>query len=54
MRSWLAARPVSPDAAQPAVRAQAAIRYDRFIETLGRRLAGGKSLAMRSLMKAIS
>ena len=44
MRSWLAATPPSPDAAQPAVRAQAGKRYDQFIETLGRRLASGKAL----------
>lgn len=45
MRSWLAATPQSPDAAQPTIRAQAAIRYDKFLETLGRRLASGKTLS---------
>ncbi|SDG96410.1 CopG family transcriptional regulator [Pelagibacterium luteolum] len=44
MRSWIAATPQSPDAAQPAIRAQAAARYDRFIETLGHRLASGRTL----------
>lgn len=44
MRSWLAATPQSPDAAQPAVRAQAASRYDQFLATLGRRLASGRTL----------
>lgn len=44
MRSWLAATPQSPDATQPAVRAQAAKRYDQFLETLGRRLASGRTL----------
>lgn len=44
MRSWLAATPQSPDAAQPAMRAQAGKRYDQFIEALGRRLASGKAL----------
>lgn len=44
MRSWLAATPPSPDASQPAARAQAATRYDKFLEALGRRLASGQSL----------
>lgn len=44
MRSWLAATPPAPDAAQPAVRAQAATRYDQFLQALGRRLASGLTL----------
>ena len=44
MRSWLAATPPSPDAAQPPARAQAASRYDQFLEALGRRLASGQTV----------
>ncbi|WP_104493502.1 CopG family transcriptional regulator [Paracoccus denitrificans] len=41
MRSWLIATPAPPDAA---ARAQGGERYDRFLEALGRRLAGGPRL----------
>ncbi|UFM64096.1 CopG family transcriptional regulator [Paracoccus sp. MA] len=41
MRSWLTATPAPPDAA---ARAQGGERYDRFLEALGRRLAGGPRL----------
>jgi predicted transcriptional regulator len=46
MRSWLAAMPPSPDATQPAARAQAAVRYDQFLDALGRRLASGQTLRL--------
>ena len=44
MRSWLTATPQLPEAAQAAAQAQGGQRYDRFLEALGRRLAGGPTL----------
>ena len=45
VRSWMAATPALPDAAQAAARARGRDRYERFIETLGRRLASGRSFS---------
>lgn len=44
VRSWMAATPSLPDAAQADARARGLDRYERFIEALGRRLASGRSL----------
>lgn len=44
MRSWLTTTPALPEAAQAAAQAQGGQRYDRFLEALGRRLAGGPKL----------
>lgn len=43
VRTWMAATPSLPDAAQAAARARGRYRYERFVENLGRRLASGRS-----------
>ncbi|MGH7028452.1 CopG family transcriptional regulator [Brevundimonas sp.] len=43
VRSWMAATPSLPDSAQAAARARGRDRYERFVESLGRRLASGRS-----------
>lgn len=43
VRTWMAATPSLPDAAQADARARGRDRYERFIEGLGRRLASGRS-----------
>ena len=43
VRTWMAATPSLPDAAQAAARAKGRDRYERFVENLGRRLASGRS-----------
>lgn len=43
VRSWMAATPSLPEAAQAAARARGRDRYERFVESLGRRLASGRS-----------
>nr|WP_314123162.1 CopG family transcriptional regulator [uncultured Brevundimonas sp.] len=43
VRTWMAATPALPDAAQATARARGQERYERFIENLGRRLASGRS-----------
>lgn len=43
VRSWMAATPTLPDGAQAAARARGLDRYEKFVETLGRRLAAGRS-----------
>lgn len=43
VRTWMAATPSLPDAAQAAARARGRDRYERFVENLGRRLASGRS-----------
>ncbi len=43
VRTWMAATPSLPDAAQAAARARGRDRYERFVEHLGRRLASGRS-----------
>jgi predicted transcriptional regulator len=45
VRFWLTATPPLPDTAQPAAQAKGRERYEGFIESLGRRLARGQSLA---------
>jgi hypothetical protein len=40
---WLSANPPLPDGVAAAARASATERYDQFMETLGQRLASGKS-----------
>ncbi|ARC36804.1 CopG family transcriptional regulator [Paracoccus yeei] len=44
VRSWLTATPPVPEEARAVAQAQAGQRYDRFLEALGRRLAGGPRL----------
>jgi len=43
VRSWMAATPSLPEAVQAAARARGRDRYERFVESLGRRLASGRS-----------
>ena len=43
VRTWMAATPSLPDAAQAAARVRGRDRYERFVENLGRRLASGRS-----------
>lgn len=45
VRTWMAATPSLPDAAQAAARARGRDRYERFVENLGRRLASGRSFS---------
>lgn len=45
VRTWMAATPALPEAAQAAARARSRDRYERFVETLARRLASGRSLS---------
>jgi len=45
VRFWLTATPSLPDIAQPAAQAKGRERYEGFVESLGRRLAKGQSLA---------
>ncbi|MBS0967166.1 CopG family transcriptional regulator [Komagataeibacter nataicola] len=42
IRLWFTSMPGLPDSVAAAARAQGAERYDRFVEMLGRRLAGDK------------
>lgn len=44
IRLWMMTTPALPEAAAAAARAQAAERYEHFIEALGRRLATGRRL----------
>lgn len=45
VRFWLAATPQLPETDQHAAQAKGRERYERFVETLGRRLAQGNTLA---------
>ncbi len=45
VRFWLTATPPTPDVAQAAAQAKGRERFDGFVQSLGRRLASGKSLA---------
>ncbi|WP_249144583.1 hypothetical protein [Bradyrhizobium lablabi] len=44
IRFWLTSTPAIPEQSRPAARAKGAERYDRFVETLGRRLSGGSTV----------
>lgn len=44
VRFWLTATPPLPDTAQPAAQAKGRERYEGYVETLGRRLAKGRTL----------
>lgn len=44
---WLAANPPLPEQAAAAARASATDRYDQFMESLGQRLAGKKTMTDR-------
>jgi hypothetical protein len=52
VRFWLSVTPQLPEQAQAAARAKGAERYAGFVDTLGRRLQQGKSLA-REVSKEI-
>lgn len=45
VRFWLTTTPPLPDTMQSAAQAKGRERYESFVETLGRRLAKGQSLA---------
>ena len=45
VRFWLTVTPPLPDTAQPAAQAKGRERYEGFVESLGRRLAKGQTLA---------
>ncbi|HQS96279.1 MULTISPECIES: CopG family transcriptional regulator [Sphingomonadaceae] len=45
VRFWLTAVPPLPDSAQAAAQAKGRERFEGFVETLGRRLAKGRSFA---------
>ena len=45
VRFWLTAVPPLPDTAQAAAQAKGRERFEGFVETLGRRLAKGRSFA---------
>src|ERR1700727_1360164 len=45
IRFWLTVTPPLPDTGQPAAHAKGRERYEGVIEALGRRLAGGQTLA---------
>lgn len=51
VRTWMAATPALPDAAQAAARARSRDRYERFVETLARRLASGRSLSRELILE---
>jgi predicted transcriptional regulator len=44
IRFWLTATPALPEQSTPAARASGAARYERFMDSLGRRLASGASV----------
>jgi hypothetical protein len=44
IRFWLTVTPPLPESAQTAAQAKGRERFDSFLETLGRRLAKGRSL----------
>ena len=45
VRFWLTSTPPLPDTAQAAAQTSGRVRYDGFVEALGRRLARGRTLA---------
>ncbi|WP_374471698.1 ribbon-helix-helix protein, CopG family [Phenylobacterium sp.] len=49
IRAWLTATPPLADADRPAAEAKGRERYAGFVEALGRRIAGGRSLAAEVL-----
>lgn len=49
IRAWLTATPPLADSAQAAAQAKGRERYESFIETLGRRVQQGRSLAKEIL-----
>jgi len=44
IRFWLTATPALPEQSTPAARASGAARYERFMDSLGRRLASGTTV----------
>ena len=49
IRAWLTATPPLADSAQASAQAKGRERYESFIETLGRRIQQGRSLAKEGL-----
>lgn len=49
VRAWLTATPPLADSAQAAAQAKGRERYESFVETLGRRIQQGRSLAKEVL-----
>ena len=45
VRFWLTVTPPAPDSAQAAAQAKGRERFENFVQSLGRRLASGKSIA---------
>lgn len=45
LRRWLAVTPILPGEASPAARADAAMRFDHFIEALARRMESGQHIS---------
>lgn len=45
VRFWLTVTPPVPDSAQAAAQAKGRERFENFVQSLGRRLASGKSMA---------
>jgi len=45
VRFWLTVTPPAPDSAQGAAHAKGRERFENFVQSLGRRLASGKSMA---------
>ena len=44
VRFWLTVTPPTPDSAQAAAQAKGRERFEGFVQSLGRRLASGRSL----------
>jgi len=45
VRFWLTVTPPAPDSAQAAAQAKGRERFENFVQSLGRRLASGKSIS---------
>jgi len=45
VRFWLTVTPPAPDSSQAATQAKGRERFENFVQSLGRRLASGKSIA---------
>jgi predicted transcriptional regulator len=54
IRAWLTATPAVPESVRAAAEAKGRERYVGFIEALGRRLAGGRSLGREVLSEGAS
>lgn len=54
IRFWLTATPALPEQSTPAARAAGSARYDRFMESLGRRLASGASVLREVVIDVVA